>query len=295
VALIGLVACGTVWADPAELETTEVTASVVMARHPHGANITCIALDDGLVFVDTGLSTENAARFRAMMEAQFKRDTKALILTHAHLDHIFGMGAFSDVEVIAAASAKPMFEKQLAMKFDEEKTAVYTNVFPTFGDVIGSAEPFIPTFWVDEEFVLGRPGQQIVFKNTGGHTTGSSYVYFESEGVLVTGDLVQVEKYPYFGDPSNDLECWIRTLKQWYGLMPAKVCPGHGRVVDSEYLRVTWEYFESLIAELEKLKTDGVPLEEVVVHPSLPAGYWDPDLAEPGWWKYCIAREYQSL
>ena len=193
VALIGLVACGTVWADPAELETTEVTASVVMARHPHGANITCIALDDGLVFVDTGLSTENAARFRAMMEAQFKRDTKALILTHAHLDHIFGMGAFSDVEVIAAASAKPMFEKQLAMKFDEEKTAVYTNVFPTFGDVIGSAEPFMPTVWVDEEFVLGRPGQQIVFKNTGGHTTGSSYVYFESEGVLVTGDLVQVE------------------------------------------------------------------------------------------------------
>lgn len=295
ITVAGLIAGPAAWADPTGLELTDVSPSVVMAQHPHGANITCIALDGGLVFVDTGLSTENAARFRKMMEKKFDRGTQTLILTHAHLDHIYGMGAFSDVDVIAAAPAKPMFEKQLAMEFDEEKIAVYTQVFPTFADVVESGHPFMPTVWVDEEKVLGRPGNQVVFRNTGGHSSGSSFVYFEAEGVLVTGDLVQVEKYPYFGDPSTDLGCWIRTLKEWSGLVPEKVCPGHGRVVDSAYLRVTWEYFESLIAELERLKAEGVPLEEVVVHPRLPVGYWDPDLAEPGWWKYCIALQYRSL
>jgi len=39
----------------------------------------------------------------------------------------------------------------------------------------------------------------------------------------------------------------------------------------------------------------GSPIEEAVIHPSLPAGCWDEAEAEPRWWKMCIARAYQSL
>ena len=77
-----------------------------MARQEqaYGSNITCIALDEGLVFVDASLSTAVAGQFRKDMEARFERKTIALILTHGHLDHFLGMGAFADVEVIAAAA-----------------------------------------------------------------------------------------------------------------------------------------------------------------------------------------------
>ena len=40
-------------------------------RHDHGANIACIATNQGLVFVDAGLNTDIAARFRAKMEEHF--------------------------------------------------------------------------------------------------------------------------------------------------------------------------------------------------------------------------------
>jgi glyoxylase-like metal-dependent hydrolase (beta-lactamase superfamily II) len=74
-------------ADPGRLDLVEVSPSVVMARHDFKANITCIALDDGLLFVDTGLSTEVAARYRSAMEKRFEKKTTALLLTHAHQEH----------------------------------------------------------------------------------------------------------------------------------------------------------------------------------------------------------------
>jgi glyoxylase-like metal-dependent hydrolase (beta-lactamase superfamily II) len=288
-------ACGPFgWAEIAPVEYVDISPSVVMAENPNGSNLTCIALDDGLVFIDTGLVTSIAADFRKAMEQRFERPTTRLFLTHGHIDHIFAMDAFSDVEVVAASSEKQLFENQIAIEWDEENTAVYQGIFPSFADAVATAKPFLPTVWVDDEQIFGRGDSRVVFATTGGHTTGSSYVWFPSEGVLVGGDLVQVDKFPYFGDQTNDLSSWITALKSWYEMEPTAICPGHGRAVDKDYLRLEWEYFEALITALGKLKAEGVPVEKAVVDPSLPAAYW-PDQPEPRWWKYCIALCYRSL
>jgi glyoxylase-like metal-dependent hydrolase (beta-lactamase superfamily II) len=282
------------WAEVAPVEYVDISPSVVMAENPNGSNLTCIALDDGLVFVDTGLITSIAAEFRTAMEQRFDRPTKYLFLTHGHIDHIFAMGAFADVDVVAASSEKPLFEHQLAIEWNEKQRAMYTGIFPAFPDAVDTAEPFLPTVWVDGERTFGNGDSTVVFATTGGHTIGSSYVWFPGEGVLVGGDLVQVDKYPYFGDQTNDLAAWISALKSWHAMEPAKICPGHGRAVDRDYLRLEWKYFEALIAALQKLKAEGVPVEQAVVHESLPPAYW-PDQPEPRWWKYCIALCYRSL
>jgi glyoxylase-like metal-dependent hydrolase (beta-lactamase superfamily II) len=281
----------------AEIETVnyvDVSPSVVMAENPNGSNIICIALDDGLVFVDTGLVTSLAADFRSEMERRFNRPTTHLVLTHAHIDHIFAMGAFADVEVIAAASEKELFEQQLAIEWNDKNITTWSAIFPAFAEAVDTAKPFLPTRWVDGTRSFGSDRRKVIFETTGGHTTGSSYVWVPSEGVLVTGDLVQVDRYPYFGDPSNDLDAWITALKGWHSLEPATICPGHGRVVDRDYLRLEWEYFEALDAALVKLKADNLPVEEAAFHDSLPAGYW-PEQPEPRWWRYCIAKHYQGL
>jgi glyoxylase-like metal-dependent hydrolase (beta-lactamase superfamily II) len=288
-------ACGPFgWAEIAPVEYVDISPSVVMAENPNGSNLTCIALDDGLVFIDTGLVTSIAADFRKAMEQRFERPTTHLFLTHGHIDHIFAMDAFSDVEVVAASSEKELFENQIASEWDDENTGVYQGIFPSFADAVATAKPFLPTVWVDDEQIFGTGDSRVVFATTGGHTTGSSYVWFPSEGVLVGGDLVQVDKFPYFGDQTNDLSSWITALKSWYEMEPTAICPGHGRAVDKDYLRLEWEYFEALITALGKLKAEGVPVEKAVVDPSLPAAYW-PDQPEPRWWKYCIALCYRSL
>jgi glyoxylase-like metal-dependent hydrolase (beta-lactamase superfamily II) len=291
-----ILACGgVVWADIEEVEYVIVSPSVVLAQNPNGSNLICIALDDGLVFVDTGLITGIAADFRQAMEKRFERPTTHLFLTHGHIDHIFAMGAFADVEVVAAGSEKALFERQMAIEWDEETTATYSNIFPSFADAVATAAPFLPTVWVDGEQTFGTGKNQVTFATTGGHTSGSSYLWFDAEKVLVSGDLVQVDKYPYFGDQTTDLAAWIGALKNWHAMKPAQVCPGHGRVVDADYLRVEWEFFEELIAVLGQLKSDGIPIEQAVSHASLPAGYWPADQPEPRWWRYCLALSYRSL
>jgi len=292
--IVSLACSPIAWAEIVPVEYVDISPSVVMAENPNGSNLICIALDDGLVFVDTGLVTDIAADFREAMEKRFERPTKYLILTHGHLDHIFAMAAFSDVEVVAASSEKPLFEKQIAIEWTEENTAVYSGIFPSFADAVETASPFLPTVWVDNEQTFGSNGSLAVFATTGGHTTGSSYVWFPSERVLVSGDLVQVDKYPYFGDTTNDLNLWIDALKSWHDMEPTSICPGHGHAVDKSYLRLEWEYFEALIAALARLKADEVPVEKAVVDASLPAAYW-PDQPEPRWWKYCVALCYRSL
>jgi len=291
-----LMSAGWASAEPGpDLHLVEVSPSVVMAQHASGSNVTCIALDDGLVFVDAGLSTEAAAAFRAQMERRFARPTTRLILTHGHIDHIFGMGAFADVGVVAAAAERPLIEQQLAIEWNADSIPFYEGIFPGFAEAQQTARPFLPPDWVAGERSFGTPGRELLFTTTGGHTTGSSSVWLPAERVLVSGDLVQVDKHPYFGDPTNDLAAWIAALWSWHAMEPAAICPGHGRVADRDYLRLEWQYFDSLLAALARLKSEGVPLEEAVAHPSLPAGYWDPALPEPRWWRYCLARCYQGL
>ena len=99
----------------------EVTPKVVLAKHGYGANITCLATNGGLYFVDCGLNTELALRFRQDMEKKFHKKTLALLVTHPHFDHFLGMGAFSDVQVVAAKPGESLWKRQLAIEFNEER------------------------------------------------------------------------------------------------------------------------------------------------------------------------------
>ncbi len=285
-------------AQPAKVpEATvfNVSDSVVMLKHAHGSNITCIALDDGLYFVDTGLDTENAAQFRAKMEKRFQKKTAALLVTHGHLDHLMGMAAFADVKVVAPAPGKEMFKMQMGIKDNQRAVAMWSGMFPSFADSLKAAKLFEPTQWFEKEITFGTPANSIVFTTTGGHSSDSSSVYYAREKVLVSGDLVQVDQYPFFGDPTNDFTKWLGAFKTWQSMSIVKVCPGHGRVVDKAYMKQMNDYFEALIAKVKELKSKNIEVREVVRHADLPKGYWSDELPRPRWWDYCIASLYRTL
>jgi len=293
---LGIVESQDITQDLKSLNYTKASHSVMMLHNKkeHGSNMTCVALDEGLVFIDCGLFTDIAAQFRKDMENQFNKKTVALFLTHAHVDHFFAMGAFSDVKIIAAETSKPLFEAQLNIQF-ETRVEGYEKVFPKFGNALKSAKLFLPTKWFDKELLLGYDGNQLILRNTGGHTSGSSHAYYTPEKVIISGDLVQVDQYAYFGDPSTNMDAWITTLKKWKSMPVEKICPGHGRMVESNYLASVIAYFEEMVSTLRKLKEMGLPVKEVVRHTSLPKGYWPDGLDRPGWYDYAIARLYQEL
>ena len=205
------------------------------------------------------------------------------------------MGAFSDIRVVASETGKSLWQKQLAIEFNEKRIEAFTRIFPKFRDSIKTAKPFMPTEWFNEKKVIGSGKSQVSFINTGGHTSCSSSVFFPLEGVLVAGDLVQVDQYPYFGDPSTDMNSWIETFKKWETLPIKKICPGHGGVVDKGYLKKMRNYFETLIFTLKQLKKQNLPVKEVIRHKKLPKGYWGDQIKRPVWFDYCIASLYTKL
>jgi glyoxylase-like metal-dependent hydrolase (beta-lactamase superfamily II) len=281
-------------AEEPPYELVEVSPSVVMAYHANGSNISCVALDEGLLFVDASLSTRTAERFRRDMEARFDRPAFALLLTHAHLDHILGMGAFADLPVYAAEAGRPRWEKFVAAEWDERTIAAFAAVFPTVPEELPSATLRMPTHWFGDGMELGDGDGRVVVHRTGGHTLDSSSVILDAEKVVIAGDLVQARRRPYFGEPDTDMEAWIITLKDWESSSPVGVCPGHGPVIDGEELAEMRVWFEAVSASVAKLKAEGVSLEELVTQDKLPAGYWPEEETVPRWWPYCVKRLYDA-
>jgi glyoxylase-like metal-dependent hydrolase (beta-lactamase superfamily II) len=265
-----------------------------MALHNNGSNISCVVLEDGLVFFDASLSTRTARRFRADMEARFELPTRALVLTHAHLDHILGMAAFGDVPVYAAESGRPRWEHFVSLEWDERTLASYASVFPTLPDELPTADLRLPTDWFSDELVLGAGDGAVVIHRTGGHTVDSASLVVGADRVVIAGDLIQARRRPYFGEPDTDFPAWIDTLRGWEALEVGAVCPGHGPVIGLDELREIRRWFEEESAAVAGLKAGGALLEDVIANEELASGYWPEEDAVPSWWVYCLKRLYDA-
>ena len=272
----------------------EISESVVFLPRANGSNLACIALEDELVFFDAGLHTKVAAEFRKKMEEKYQRKTGALILTHGHIDHFFGMGAFADVKVIAAKEAEANIKRFVDANLTEEILDNLEQFFPTIKEAGKEAKLFMPNQWFDGIANYGK-NNELVFTVIGGHSNCSSTIYFEKEGAIITGDLMQVERYPYFGEPDTDLEKWINAIKSWQELNVKSVVPGHGRVVDVEYLTGVKSFFEDMLTAVKELKKEKVPEEEVANHPKIPSGYWPKEAKRNPSYDYSIVNLYRKL
>jgi len=281
--------------EPVAFEVVEVSETVAMAQHENGSNITCVATETGLVFFDTGLSTRTARRFRQAMEARFEKPTRALVLTHAHLDHILGMAAFDNVPVFAAAAGRPRWDYFLAMEWDERAVAGYGSVFPTLPDEISDARLRLPTDWFGDTLELGSKDAPLSIRRTGGHTSDSSSAMVTEDGVVIAGDLVQARRRPYFGEPDTDFDAWIGALQGWEDAAPKAVCPGHGPVIDVAELKEMRVWFEEMVSSAKVLKDSGVTLEAMTSSDDLPDGYWPEEEMVPRWWVFCLKRLFDSM
>lgn len=272
----------------------EISKSVVLFQNVWGSNSACIALDDELIFVDTGLNTTNIANFRKAMEEKFKRKTSTLILTHGHVDHFLAMGAFSDVLVVAPQFAKANIERFVKAEFTEQIINNMSNVFLGFRESIGEAKLFMPNKWMDGKMIFGK-NEEVIYQVVGGHSACSSSIHYKPENIIISGDLIQVDVYPYFGEPDTDMEKWVTALKSWEEMKVNTIIPGHGKPIDSKYLINVRKYFDELLGTLKELKKENLSDEEIIKHPKLPKGYWPESAKKTPIFDYCIANLYKNL
>ena len=142
---------------------------------------------------------------------------RAILLTHGHFDHIWGANALkelADVKIYAYAEEKALLnsEKLNVSKGAGRPYTVEADVYLQDGEEISIA------------------GMTCKCIATPGHTAGSCSYYFESAGLLVSGDTLFRESVGRTDLPTGNMRTLVNSIKEKLFVLPedTKVYPGHG-------------------------------------------------------------------
>jgi glyoxylase-like metal-dependent hydrolase (beta-lactamase superfamily II) len=217
----------------------EVGTGVLVRRHrAFDLNVTLVLGDDRLLVVDThahaGYARELVAAIRSVTVLPW-----VVVLTHAHFDHSFGCATFAEAQPGVEIWSHPACRDELARggQHQRESAAGWFREAGREEDAgaVREVELALPnrTFTADAELDLG--GRRVLLRHPGrGHTDHDVVVEVPDAGVSIVGDLVEEGAPPSFED-SYPLD-WPGTLTALLPRLHPVVVPGHGDVVDPEFV-----------------------------------------------------------
>ena len=200
--------------------------------------------------VDPGITPDEVAAFRAVLEADGRRVTR-VILTHSHHDHIRGWDAFPGAEVVAprvvAEKAAGPRARNLAGKAKvDERLGVEDAAF-RYPEVDR-------TFDARLEIRVGALDLALEFLP--GHSNCTSVVHVPALRALLTADYLVSPGLPYCRWEATPFEAANRRLRE---LVEAEgvehVIPAHNDLIDGRDAALTaideeLDYFRALRADL---------------------------------------------
>jgi glyoxylase-like metal-dependent hydrolase (beta-lactamase superfamily II) len=250
----------------------EVADGVWVARHEwFDLNISLVRGSTGLLVVDTHASAQAAAQVVEDVRALGAGEVVAVVNTHEHFDHTFGNGTF-----LAAYGPVPVHAHEVAaantVASGERIKALYeAEPDDPHRDEVQATEivPADTTFSSAVALDLGDRLVELVHPGRG-HTAGDLVVRVPDADLVLAGDLVEESGPPNLGDDSYPMD-WPLSLDIVLGLLTPSsvVVPGHGAVVDREFVEEQRNTIGIVAETIRDLATRGVPLAE-----ALEAGDW---------------------
>ncbi|MFF3855858.1 MBL fold metallo-hydrolase [Micromonospora sp. NPDC002575] len=244
----------------------EVADRVYVLREPLlDVNVTLVVGDGAALVVDTLSTAGQAAELVAAARAVTPHPW-TIVNTHHHFDHCFGNA------VVAGDPARPVYAHEVAAvalrdRPDEVRRAAYEEMRadrPELAAELAGARLLAPTHVVRAETVLDVGGRRVVLRHPGhGHTDADLVVHVPDADVLVAGDLVEQSGPPAF-EESYPLQ-WPDTLAEVLRLTTpgTVVVPGHGELVDPEFVRAQHGQLAELSWLIRAGHTGGAPPERV--------------------------------
>jgi glyoxylase-like metal-dependent hydrolase (beta-lactamase superfamily II) len=213
-------------ATPALGPWREVRSGVYVAvAEPESVNLGVIVGSQRMLLVDTGSSPSQGRALRASLGAVGDRPLAAVVVTHWHYDHAFGLAAFADIRRIAHESLRGRL-----LSAEAAAEAQRLGVDPE--------ELGLPNVEIAVATALDLGDRRVEIAHLGrGHTDGDLVIVVPDADLLFAGDLIESAGPPSFG-PDSMPEEWPGTLDAVIGLMKATtlVVPGHGEPVDREFV-----------------------------------------------------------
>ena len=144
----------------------------------------------------------------------------AIVLTHAHFDHVMGV-----------AGVKNETGAPLCVSAAEEKIMATTE---RQGQAFGIAVPPLPPVdrWLEEGDIVQAGALELQVILTPGHTPGGICLWGESENILFSGDTLLHGSIGRADFPGGSMEALLHSIRKKLLVLPNEtiVYPGHGVV-----------------------------------------------------------------
>ncbi|WP_299956448.1 MBL fold metallo-hydrolase [uncultured Modestobacter sp.] len=224
----------------------EVGDRVFVRRHRElDLNCGLVVGDGGCLVVDT---RSHLGEGRALAEAvrSITPHPWAVVNTHAHFDHCFGNAAFRPADVWGHRSCAA----ELEATGEQQRASVVTGLREDgdpAAELVATAPIDPPDRLVDDVAVLDVGGRAVTLRHLGRGHTGADLVVAVDD-VVFAGDLVEEGSPPAMED-AYPLE-WAPTLTALLELVRGPVVPGHGSVVDADFVAAQRDELARLAAWL---------------------------------------------
>lgn len=154
---------------------------------------------------------------------------KAILLTHGHFDHIWGLNELRDA-VNAAAESDGL--EPVRVYACENERELLKDVQLNVSGQVGRPYSTYADVYVRDGQELNLAGIALRVIATPGHTEGSCCYYAEEAGILVAGDTLFAESVGRSDFPTGSAGTLIRSIQDKLFVLPdeTKVYPGHGDI-----------------------------------------------------------------
>jgi glyoxylase-like metal-dependent hydrolase (beta-lactamase superfamily II) len=213
----------------------------------------------GVVVIDALGSPVLAKKLIAEIKKITTQKIVAVIVTHYHADHVYGLQEFKKLgaKIYAQGEGRGYISSETAR---QRLIASRTDFAPW---VNASTNLISADVWIDQSFTLTVGGVNFKIGRVGpAHAPEDLIIYVPSEKVLFAGDLVFRGRIPFVGNA--DSKGWLQALNEIESLNPTIVIPGHGAhsINPMEDIRFTREYLRYLRQSMSKSAIDMDPFEE---------------------------------
>ncbi|KQX12821.1 MBL fold metallo-hydrolase [Streptomyces sp. Root431] len=269
---------------------------------PAFANVAAFDTGAGLVLVDSG-DLRTAGLLHTAVRAFSPDPVRAVVYTHGHVDHVFGVAPFDAEpvrpEVIAHEAVAARFDRYV--ETSGYNTWINRRQFGVPG-LDWPTEYRYPDTTYRDRLTLRHGDLTFELFHARGETDDHTYVWVPELKTLCTGDLF-IWNSPNAGNPQKVQrypEEWARALRAMGELGAEVLLPGHGIPIVgadrvAQALDDTATLLESLCSQTRDLMNAGLRLdavihgvkvpEELLAKPYLHPAYDEPEFVVRNLWR----------
>lgn len=233
-----------------------VYAAISPDRSKAGSNAGFVVGDDGVLVVDTFISTDAAKELLDEIRKVTDLPIRYVVNTHYHLDHTGGNAVFKQAgaSIVAQRNVRDWLHTENLKFFGanpkpEDKARVDALVGP---DTV-----------YKKSLNLTLGSRRVEVRSLPGHTGGDSVIFIPDADVVFAGDLVWQHHLPNLIDAST--ASWIQTLDKLMSEHPkATFVSGHGDLATASDVAAFRDYLNILRIDVAKVQADGKSGQELV-------------------------------